>query len=86
MSILALGCRIDHNSCKFRNNGIVVVVQVDCTASEETCKKFGVSGYPTLKIFRAGEFSEEYGGPREAGSFKDDIYFRIHKSLKGLHN
>ncbi|XP_062595206.1 protein disulfide-isomerase A3-like [Saccostrea cucullata] len=48
------------------NDPPVPLAKVDCTANEEVCKKYGVSGYPTLKIFRAGEFSEEYGGPREA--------------------
>ena len=41
--------------------------QVDCTESgKETCSKHGVSGYPTLKIFRNGEVSKDYDGPREA--------------------
>lgn len=44
------------------------VTQVDCTANTETCGKYGVSGYPTLKIFRGGEVSEDYQGPREAGT------------------
>jgi protein disulfide isomerase family A protein 3 len=42
-------------------------VKVDCTeAGKETCGRFQVSGYPTLKIFRGGELSQDYGGPREA--------------------
>jgi len=41
---------------------------VDCTeGGKDVCNKFGVSGYPTLKIFRNGEVSKEYGGPRDAG-------------------
>jgi len=40
---------------------------VDCTeAGKEICSKYGVSGYPTLKIFRNGELSQDYDGPREA--------------------
>jgi protein disulfide-isomerase A3 len=46
----------------------IVLAKVDCTeAGKETCTKFSVSGYPTLKIFRNGEVSQEYNGPREAG-------------------
>ena len=44
-----------------------VFIQVDCTANTEVCGKYGVSGYPTLKIFRGGEFAEDYNGAREAG-------------------
>lgn len=45
----------------------IALAQVDCTeAGKETCNKFSVSGYPTLKIFKNGEFSSEYNGPREA--------------------
>lgn len=41
--------------------------QVDCTVNSETCERFGVSGYPTLKIFRNGEEAGSYDGPRTAG-------------------
>lgn len=50
----------------------VAFAKVDCTeAGKETCSKFSVSGYPTLKIFKNGEVSQEYSGPREAGEFND---------------
>ena len=46
---------------------IGVFFQVDCTeAGKETCSEFSVSGYPTLKIFKNGELSSDYNGPREA--------------------
>uniref|UniRef100_A0A672PGB0 protein disulfide-isomerase n=1 Tax=Sinocyclocheilus grahami TaxID=75366 RepID=A0A672PGB0_SINGR len=46
--------------------GIVPLAKVDCTASSSVCGKYGVSGYPTLKIFRDGEDSGSYDGPRTA--------------------
>lgn len=50
-----------------RNDPPVALVKIDCTAGgKESCNKHSVSGYPTLKIFRNGEFSQEYNGPREA--------------------
>lgn len=50
-----------------RNDPPVALVKVDCTeAGKETCNKHSVSGYPTLKIFRNGEVSQDYNGPREA--------------------
>ena len=43
------------------------MLQVDCVGEgKETCSKYGVSGYPTLKIFRGGEVSQDYDGPRDA--------------------
>jgi len=49
------------------NDPPVHLVKVDCTeAGKDTCGRFQVSGYPTLKIFRGGEVSQDYGGPREA--------------------
>ncbi|PAA86459.1 hypothetical protein BOX15_Mlig005470g3 [Macrostomum lignano] len=44
----------------------VPLVKVDCTAETAVCGKYGVSGYPTLKIFKNGEVSSDYNGPREA--------------------
>lgn len=49
------------------NDPPVPLIKVDCTVETSTCSKHGVSGYPTLKIFRNGEVSEDYSGPREAG-------------------
>uniref|UniRef100_A0A672ZFT1 Protein disulfide-isomerase n=1 Tax=Sphaeramia orbicularis TaxID=375764 RepID=A0A672ZFT1_9TELE len=50
--------------------GAVQLAKVDCTANSDTCSRFGVSGYPTLKIFRNGRESTPYDGPRSA----DGIY------------
>ncbi len=41
---------------------------MDCTGDGKgSCDKHGVSGFPTLKIFKGGEVFMDYGGPREAG-------------------
>ena len=45
----------------------IPLAKVDCPANSGQCSKFGVTGYPTLKIFRGGEFSADYSGPRSAG-------------------
>lgn len=45
----------------------IPLAKVDCPANSGLCSRFGVTGYPTLKIFRGGEFSADYGGPRSAG-------------------
>jgi len=49
------------------NDPPVSLVKVDCTeGGKATCGRFDVKGYPTLKIFRNGELSSDYNGPREA--------------------
>jgi len=49
------------------NDPPIPIAKVDCVGDgKETCGKYGVSGYPTLKIFRNGEFSQEYDGPRDS--------------------
>lgn len=44
----------------------IVIIQVDCTVEKATCDKFGVKGFPTLKIFRNGLEAQSYEGPRDA--------------------
>lgn len=49
-----------------KNDPPVALAKVDCTVETKICAKYGVSGYPTLKIFKNGEVAEDYNGPREA--------------------
>jgi len=47
------------------NDPPVQLVNVDCTdPGKDTCSKFGVSGYPTLKTFRNGGNAADYEGGR----------------------
>jgi protein disulfide-isomerase A1 len=43
----------------------IKIAKVDCTENQDLCQKYGVQGYPTLKVFRKGETSE-YKGARKA--------------------
>ena len=46
---------------------VLHLLKVDCTeAGKDTCGRVKVRGYPTLKIFKVGEMSSDYNGPREA--------------------
>ncbi|XP_013880516.1 protein disulfide-isomerase A3 [Austrofundulus limnaeus] len=56
----------EYEAAATRLKGIVPLAKVDCTANSNVCSKYGVSGYPTLKIFRDGEESGPYDGPRSA--------------------
>lgn len=50
-----------------KNDPPISIAKCDCVGEgKESCSKYGVSGYPTLKIFRNGEFSQEYDGPRDS--------------------
>lgn len=42
----------------------IPLAKVDATAESDLATRFGVSGYPTLKIFRKGK-AFDYNGPRE---------------------
>ncbi|PIO62957.1 thioredoxin [Teladorsagia circumcincta] len=48
------------------NDPPITLIKVDCTVEKSTCDKFGVKGFPTLKIFRNGLEAQSYDGPREA--------------------
>jgi protein disulfide isomerase family A protein 3 len=63
----------------------IQLAKVDCTeAGKETCSKFSVSGYPTLKIFRNGELSSDYNGPREAAGIVKYMRAQVGPASKDL--
>lgn len=49
-----------------QNEPPVALIKVDCTVETKVCGRMGVNGYPTLKIFKNGQVSSDYNGPREA--------------------
>jgi protein disulfide-isomerase A1 len=51
--------------------GKVPVCKVDATIEQELANKFGVRGYPTIKVFRNGEVAGDYQGPRTASGIVD---------------
>jgi protein disulfide isomerase family A protein 3 len=68
------------------NDPPVALVKVDCTVETETCKTYGVSGYPTLKIFKNGQKSADYDGPREADGIVKFMKARAGPASKELNS
>lgn len=67
------------------NDPSIALAKVDCTeAGKETCAKFSVQGYPTLKIFKNGEVSQEYNGPREAAGIVKYMKAQVGPASKDL--
>lgn len=65
----------------------ITLAKVDCTeAGKETCNKFSVSGYPTLKIFKRDEMSSEYNGPRDASGIAKYMRAQVGPASKEIQN
>jgi len=68
-----------------KNDPPVSFVKVDCTeAGKDTCGRFEVRGYPTLKIFRNGEMSSDYNGPREAAGIEKFMKAQVGPASRAL--
>jgi protein disulfide isomerase family A protein 3 len=55
--------------------------KVDCTKPpiQQLCGKLLINGYPTIKLYKKGEFKQDYYGPRTAESM---VYFLQQQALK----
>jgi len=67
------------------NDPPVTLAKVDCTeGGKDVCSRFEVRGYPTLKIFRNGELSSDYNGPREAAGITKFMKAQVGPASKPL--
>lgn len=70
-----------------RNDPPVYLAKVDCTGDgKTTCTKHNVGGYPTLKVFRNGEVSADYEGPRVAHGIVKHMKLQVGPSSKELQS
>ncbi|XP_072535579.1 protein disulfide isomerase family A, member 7 [Salminus brasiliensis] len=76
----------EYEAAATRLKGTVSLAKVDCTVNSETCGKFGVNGYPTLKIFRNGEEASSYDGPRTADGIVSYMKKQAGPSSVPLHS
>eukprot|EP00899_Mesostigma_viride_P007599 jgi/Mesvir1/16840/Mv15733-RA.1 len=51
--------------------GVVTVAAVDCDQYKELAGQYGVQGFPTIKIFSAGQKPTDYNGQRTAQAIAD---------------
>lgn len=67
------------------NDPSITLAKVDCTeGGKETCNKYSVSGYPTLKIFSKGDMISDYNGPREASGIAKYMKAQVGPASKEL--
>jgi protein disulfide-isomerase A6 len=52
---------------EYEGSSKVLIADADCTVEEDLCKKYDVSGYPTIKYFtdETGDEGEDYKGGRD---------------------
>lgn len=65
------------------NDPPIQLAKVDATVESDLAQRFGVRGYPTLKVFRHGNPSD-YSGPREAKGIVSYMLKQVGPSAKAL--
>ena len=50
-----------------------LVASVDATVHQSLASKYGIQGFPTIKLFVGGKLKQDYSGPRDAASIQDFI-------------
>lgn len=69
---------------EFEGSSSVVIGDVDCTVETDLCSEYGVSGYPTIKVFNAD--NDYKGSPYEGGRDEDAIREYVKSNLEVLCN
>eukprot|EP01125_Pyxidicula_operculata_P004175 TRINITY_DN1610_c0_g2_i1.p1 TRINITY_DN1610_c0_g2~~TRINITY_DN1610_c0_g2_i1.p1 ORF type:complete len:353 (-),score=95.49 TRINITY_DN1610_c0_g2_i1:86-1144(-) len=59
----------------FAKESSVAIAKIDCDAHKDTCSRFAVQGYPTLKFFKKGNKAtpQDYNGGRDASDIVDYV-------------
>ncbi|XP_023656154.1 protein disulfide-isomerase A3-like isoform X2 [Paramormyrops kingsleyae] len=76
----------EYENAATRLKGTVTLAEVDCSANSGMCGRFGVNGYPTLKIFRNGKEAAIYNGPHTAEGIVQYMQKQVGPSSVSLHS
>lgn len=57
------------------------LAKIDCTEETELCERYGVQGYPTIKVFRGLENNSPYSGQRKSDSI---VSYMVKQSLPAV--
>jgi len=61
----------DKLSADFADSASVLIADVDCTVEKGLCSKYGIKGFPTIKVFKDGDMEgEAYEGGRSYADLK----------------
>jgi thioredoxin-like negative regulator of GroEL len=63
--------------------GVLPIVKVDCTVEQGLCSKYGVQGYPTIKLFK-NKKPVDYNGGRDAKSLVSFATSNIKSSVVSI--
>eukprot|EP00512_Aurantiochytrium_limacinum_P001811 CAMPEP_0171493470 /NCGR_PEP_ID=MMETSP0958-20121227/4978_1 /TAXON_ID=87120 /ORGANISM="Aurantiochytrium limacinum, Strain ATCCMYA-1381" /LENGTH=179 /DNA_ID=CAMNT_0012027093 /DNA_START=105 /DNA_END=644 /DNA_ORIENTATION=- len=58
---------------EFKDSSSVTVAEVDCTEHQSLCSEHGVTGFPTLKSFKASKEGEAYSSGRSLEQMRSHI-------------
>lgn len=64
--------------------GVAVLAEVDCTKETAIASKYDIKGFPTLIIFRNGEKTEDYNGPRTAAGITAHMKAQVGPSVTSV--
>ncbi|KAL4452718.1 hypothetical protein ABPG75_008380 [Micractinium tetrahymenae] len=57
----------------FKSSDKIMIASVDCTEQKDVCTKAEIRGYPTLKVYHAGQAVDSYRGARELAALKSYV-------------
>ncbi|KAK4689461.1 hypothetical protein P7C73_g637, partial [Tremellales sp. Uapishka_1] len=80
LALVDLAPHYEEAATELKSAKKIKLAKVDCTEQQEVCSQYGVTGYPTLKVFRNG-VPTDYAGPRKADGI---ISYMVKQSMPAI--